>query len=217
MSLDFEHARLAMIEQQIRPWEVLDPRVLACLGEVRREDFVAPAQRALAFTDVALPLGGGEFMMKPVVEGRALQALDLAPEESVLEIGTGSGYLAACLSRLAHTVVSIDIEPGFVEAARGRLDAAGCGNVELAVADALAFQPGRQFDAVCVTGAVSEIPSRFADWLRPGGRLFVVQGASPAMEALRLVRHGDGIKRESLFETDLPYLRGAAPKARFTL
>ncbi|MFC4726668.1 protein-L-isoaspartate O-methyltransferase family protein [Coralloluteibacterium thermophilus] len=217
MSLDFDHARFAMIEQQIRPWEVLDPRVLEALASVRREDFVPAAQRNLAFADVGLPLGDGETMMKPVVEGRTLQALDLEAGDEVLEIGTGTGYLTACLSRLARAVTSIDIRADYVEAARGRLAAAGCGNVDLAVADALAYAPGRQFDAVCVTGAVATVPAHFVEWLRPGGRLFVVEGRSPAMEALRIVRTASGSQRESLFETDLPYLRGAAPVPTFTL
>lgn len=215
MTLDFERARLAMIEQQIRPWEVLDQRVLDAMLATRREDFVAEAQRALAFTDTALPLGNGEYMMKPVVEGRALQALDVAPEHEVLEIGTGSGYLTACLSRLGRAVTSIDIQPAFVEAARARLAAAGCSNVDLQVADALSFAPGRQYDAVCVTGAVAELPAWLDALVRPGGRVFVVHGRSPVMEALRLTRQAGGWQRESLFETDIPYLRGAAPAPRF--
>jgi protein-L-isoaspartate(D-aspartate) O-methyltransferase len=218
MPLDFEQARHAMVEQQVRPWEVLDPRVLDVLGEIRREDFVAPRHRKLAFADLALPLEHGEFMLKPVVEGRILQALDLAPEAEVLEIGTGSGFLTACLARLARAVTSIDVHADFVERARARLQALGISCARIEQADALSFAPGRQYDAVAVTGAVAVLPEHFRSWLKPGGRMFCVQGLSPAQEAIALTRNADerfGI--ESLFETDIPYLRGAAPVARFAL
>ena len=218
MPIDFEQARHAMVEQQVRPWEVLDPRVLDVLAQVKREDFVPPRHRKLAFADLALPMDHGEFMLKPIVEGRILQSLDLAPEAEVLEVGTGSGFLTACLARLARAVTSIDIHADFVERARPRLQALGLANVRLETADALAYEPGRQFDAVAVTGAVAEIPERFRQWLKPGGRLFVVRGASPAQEAVTVTRDDAGrFGIESLFETDLPYLRGAAPAARFTL
>lgn len=217
MAIDFEQARHAMIEQQVRPWEVLDPRVLDTLSQVKREDYVPPRHRKLAFADIALPLEHGESMMKPVVEGRMLQALDLAPEDDVLEIGTGSGFATACLARLARAVTSIDIHADFVERARQRLQADGFANVRLEAADALAYAPGRQFDAVCVTGAVAAIPPRFLEWVKPGGRLFVVRGLSPVQEAVRLVNRDGQWLEESLFETDVPYLRGAEPVERFTL
>lgn len=215
MSFDPEQARFAMIEQQVRPWEVLDSRVLQVMAAVKREDFVAPAQRALAFADLALPLSHGETMMRPVVEGRMLQALDLAPQDEVLEIGTGAGYITACLAWLARSVLSIDVHADFIESVRAKLT--GTGNLRLEVADALTYAPGRMFDAVCVTGAVAEIPDAFRAWVRPGGRLFVVRGRSPAMDAVCLTRRAAGWQAESLFETDLPYLRGAAPMPRFTL
>lgn len=216
-AMDFDTARTTMIENQIRPWEVLDPRVLDALGKVRREDFVPLAYRTLAFADIALPLEHGESMLKPVVEGRLLQALDLNPADEVLEIGTGSGFVTACLAWLAHAVTSIDIHADFIEAARTRLNAAGAHNVRLEVADAMGWNAGRQYDAVCVGGAVAEIPPRMFDWVKPGGRLFVVRGHAPAQEALRMTRRGDGWHSESLFETDIPYLRGAAPVPRFAL
>ena len=217
MNMDFDLARSTMIEQQVRPWEVLDPRVLDVLLQLQREDFVPAEYRRLAFTDIALPLAHGEFMMKPAVEGRMLQALDLGPDDEVLEIGTGSGFATACLARLAHSVTSIDIHADFIESARARLAEAGIGNVQLEVADALSHDPHRQYDAVCVTGAVALLPPHFLEWVKPDGRLFVVRGISPAQEALRMTRRGAGWHTESLFETDIPYLRGAAPMPQFTL
>ncbi len=216
-AMDFNTARATMIEQQIRPWEVLDPRVLDALGQVRREDFVPAEYRRLAFADIALPLEHDEAMLKPVVEGRLLQSLDLSPSDDVLEIGTGTGFVTACLAQLAHSVTSIDIHADFIEAARARLTAAGIHNVRLEVADALGWNAGRQYDAVCVGGAVAEIPPRLFDWVKSDGRLFVVRGNAPAQEALRMTRRGDGWHTESLFETDIPYLRGAAPSLRFAL
>jgi len=217
MSIDFQQARFAMVEQQVRPWDVLDPRVLETLMTVPREDYVPARHRKLAFADLALPLEHGESMMKPVVEGRMLQALALQPEDQVLEIGTGSGFITACLARLTHEVTSLDIHADFTERARARLQADGYVNVRLETADALSWQPGRQFDAIAVTAAVAENPERFVEWLRPGGRLFVVHGLSPVQEALLLTREGEGLLRESLFETDIPYLRGAEPAPRFVL
>jgi protein-L-isoaspartate(D-aspartate) O-methyltransferase len=215
MPIDFQQARFAMVEQQVRPWDVLDPRVLDTLMNVRREDFVPVRHRKLAFADLALPLEHGEAMLKPVLEGRALQAVNLAASDEVLEIGTGSGFLTACLAVLAREVVSIDRHTDFVERARARLAAEGIANVRLETADAFAWNPGRQFDAIVVTGAVATDPERFGAWLKPGGRMFVVHGLSPVMEALRITRRDDGFNRESLFETDLPYLHGAAPAPRF--
>lgn len=217
MAVDFEQARFAMVEQQVRPWEVLDFRVLDVLGSVKREDFAPPRHRKLAYADLALPLEHGEFMLKPVIEGRLLQALDLSPEHEVLEIGTGSGYLTACLGHLARAVHSIDLHPDFIDRARARLQAAGLANVSLEAADALAYQPGRQFDAVAIGGAVAEVPQRFLDLVRPGGRLFVVRGLSPVQEAVLYTRAEHGWAIESLFETDIPYLHGAEPKQRFAL
>ncbi|HTD29420.1 MAG TPA: protein-L-isoaspartate O-methyltransferase [Xanthomonadaceae bacterium] len=215
--MDFDVARSTMIEQQIRPWEVLDPRVLDALSQVRREDFVPVMYRRLAFADIALPLDHDESMLKPVVEGRMLQALDLDAADDVLEIGTGSGFLTACLARLAHSVTSIDIHGDFIDAARARLAAAGALNVRLEVADVLGWNAGRQFDAVCIGGAVAEIPQRVLDWVKPNGRLFVIRGRAPAQEALRMTRRGNGWHSESLFETDIAYLRGTAPLPRFAL
>jgi len=217
MSMNLDQARLAMIEQQVRPWEVLDPRVLKMLGSVRREDFVPAAYRQLAFADFPLPIGHGEIMMKPVVEGRLLQALAVSEGEEVLEIGTGTGYLTACLAQLAREVVSIDLHEDFIASARHRLGLAGITNARAETADAFAWQPGRKFDAIAVTAAVAHVPSGFGRWLKPGGRMFIVHGLPPVQEASLFTWRGDSLHGESLFETDIPYLRGAEPVAQFTL
>ncbi|WP_202845392.1 protein-L-isoaspartate O-methyltransferase family protein [Luteimonas saliphila] len=215
MTFDYAKARETMVEQQIRPWDVLDPRVLEVLVRLPREAFVGERHRALAYADLELPLGHGETMLKPVLEGRALQALALEGGESVLEIGTGSGFLTACLGMLAREVASIERHADLADAALGRLQAQGIGNVEVVAADAFAWDPGRQFDAICVTGAVDAVPSRFVQWLRPGGRMFIVHGRVPAMDAALLRNDVDGHRIESLFETELPYLVGAEPTPEF--
>jgi protein-L-isoaspartate(D-aspartate) O-methyltransferase len=219
MQIQADIARQNMIENQVRPWEVLDARVLDVLGAVRREDFVPARYRALAFADMALPIGHGETMMKPTVEGRLLQALALTPEDRVLEIGTGSGFLTACLARLAHSVTSIEQHADLAESARARIAAAGAQNVRIERAEAVReFDTGERFDAVVVTGAVFALPDRFRRWVAPNGRLFAIVGESPAMQAMLFTRADDTHWREeSLFETDLAYLSHAEPPRRFTL
>ena len=214
-TIDYAQARETMVEQQVRPWDVLDARVLEALSSLPRDAFVPGAYRALAYADLPLPLGHGEVMFKPVVEGRALQALALQPGDDVLEIGTGSGYLTACLARLARDVVSLEQHADLADAARARLDTQRLGNVNVIHADAFAYQTERRFSTICVTAAVDSIPAKFVEWLQPGGRMFVIRGRSPAMEAV-LLHHDAGQPRiESLFETDLPYLAGAAPQPVF--
>jgi protein-L-isoaspartate(D-aspartate) O-methyltransferase len=213
--MDYTKARETMVEQQVRPWDVLDVRVLDVLVRLPREAFVPETHRALAYADIELPLGHGERMMKPVVEGRALQALELDAGDEVLEIGTGSGFLSACLGMLARDVVSLERHPDFVDLARARLQAQGITNVAVEVADAMTWNTERRFDAICVTGAVAAVPSRFLQWLRPGGRMFVVRGNPPVLDAALLRQDVNGIRTESLFETDLTYLVGAAPVPAF--
>lgn len=216
MTIDYAQARELMVEQQVRPWDVLDLRVLDVLSTLPREAFIPEIHQALAYADLELPLGHGQKTMKPVIEGRTLQALALQPGEDVLEIGTGSGYLSACLGALAREVVSLEINPELAQGARANLDRAGLGNnIRIENADALHYTSQRRFDAVCITGAVTSIPSHFIQWLRPGGRLFVVHGHSPVMEAVLVHQDVNGPRIESLFETDLPYLVGAAPSPQF--
>jgi protein-L-isoaspartate(D-aspartate) O-methyltransferase len=215
--MNIEQARLNMVENQVRPWDVLDGRVLDVIARVRREDFVAPTHHQLAFADLCLPLGHGEVMMKPVVEGRVLQALELLPTDHVLEIGTGSGFLTACLATLSAQVTSVDIHADFTSAAAQRLQATGITNASLITGEAVnGWQPDGLYDALVVTGAVFEIPSRWLTWLKPGARALVVRGTSPVQHATLLTHEGAGrYREETLFETDLPYLTHAEPPQRF--
>ena len=212
-------ARQNMIENQVRPWEVLDPRVLDVLAAVRREDFVDPRRRALAFADLALPIGHGETMMKPTVEGRVLQAVGIGAGERVLEIGTGSGFLTACLARLGGEVTSVEIHADLADAARARLAGADIHNARIEVADAMRALPTQAtFDVVVVTGAVYALPDAFRARVAPRGRLFAIVGESPAMQAMLCTREdASHWREESLFETDLRYLVHAEPPRRFTL
>lgn len=219
MTDEFAPARENMIEQQIRPWEVLDPRVLDVFRQVPRHEFAPPPYQSVAYADVDIPIGHGEKMLKPVVAGRLLQALELAGDEDILEIGTGSGFISACLARLGGKVSSIDRHEDLVSAARQRLAAAGIGNVTVECADALdGFQPVQRYDVIVVTGAVDTVPPRFGDWLAVGGRLFIVHGRRPLMTAALVTRtDGSHLHQEALFETELDYLHGAAPVAQFSL
>ena len=215
-AFNFELARHNMIEQQIRPWDVLDQRVLDTLARLPREDFVPDRYRSLAFGDLAIPLGQGEFMLKPNIEARILQALALQPTDCVLEVGTGGGYLTSCLAQLAGTVVSVDIVPEFVEAARVKLKAHDVGNVTLSAGDASHGWSVRRYDAIAVTGSVPAVAEIWRQSLSLNGRLFIVTGRPPAMEALLITRIGEQEwMQESLFETELPYLAGAAPVPAF--
>jgi protein-L-isoaspartate(D-aspartate) O-methyltransferase len=217
MSMNFERARFNMVEQQIRPWEVLDGRVLSLLESIRREDFVPVKYRKLAFADMSIPLGAGQVMMRPNVEGRVLQALDLGEDETVLEIGTGSGFITACLASLAKCVVSVEIFEELRETAKARLEDKNIRNAELFVGDVMrGWQPEQAHDVVVVTGSVPAVPEQFLGWVNPGGRMFVITGDSPAMEARLLTRLSvTEWREESLFETDLPRLINAEEPAEF--
>jgi protein-L-isoaspartate(D-aspartate) O-methyltransferase len=217
MTLNVEQARHSMIEQQIRPWNVVDLQTLDTLNVVPREKFVPVQYKHLAFSDAALPLGHNQWMFKPVLEGRMLQALKVKADDDALVIGTGSGFITACLSHIARAVTSIDVHGDFIESAKVKLKQLECNNVKLEQADVFSFEPNHQFDAIAVTGAVADIPVKFMQWLRPNGRLFVIHGTSPAQEAVCITRVGESYETESLFETDIPFLIGAAPKALFTL
>ena len=216
---NLEQARYNMIEQQIRPWEVLNQRVLDVLTEVPREDFVPERYRRLAFADVRIPLGHEQVMMNPNLEGRLLQALALHPNDHVLEIGTGSGYLTACLARLGRQVSSVDIFPEFTERARQLLQQHGMTNVRLETGDAAQGGSGageQRFDAIAITAALPMVSNSWRELLNVGGRLFVIVGAPPVMEALLITRPSEqDWLTESLFETELPYLLNSVPTPEF--
>ena len=203
-----------MLSQQIRTWDVLDERVLDTLRATHREAFVPETERDLAFADTEIPLPHGQCMMTPKVEARLLQELAVEPTDRVLEIGTGSGYLAACLARLADSVVSLEIFADLCEAAGSRLKQAGVENVELWNRDAMVADFDTGFDAIAVTASVPVLSERFINLLNPGGRLFIVVGRSPIMQAVLIRKHADGSWAErSLFETLLtPMINAEQPE-----
>ena len=210
-AFDTERARHNMIEQQIRPWEVIDPRVLDTLPAVPREAFVPGGYRGLAFADIEIPIGHGEVMLAPKIEAKLLQALAIQPTDRVLEVGTGTGYLAACLARLGGHVVTIDLYGDFTEQARGRLAELGIGNVEYLTGDVFTAEiAGAPFDVIAVTGSLPLASERLEGLLNDGGRLFVVVGEPPAQEAQLVTRVREGVlRREGLFETVIPPLQNA--------
>jgi protein-L-isoaspartate(D-aspartate) O-methyltransferase len=215
--LNIEQARHNMIVQQIRPWEVIDERVLDLLAEVRREDFVPPAYRNLAFCDMQIPLGQGEAMMEPKIEARLIQELTIRPNDKVLEIGTGSGYVTALLARLGGHVTSVEIRPEFMQDAAEKLARNGINNVDLHQGDgARGWQKAARYDAIVVTGSLPVMQEAFKQQLAVGGRLVVIVGQSPVMEARRLTRVSEvSFDADSLFDTDLPPLRNAEGPSRF--
>jgi protein-L-isoaspartate(D-aspartate) O-methyltransferase len=216
--MNFDVARTQMLGQQLRAWEVLDERVLRAFAETPRENFVPREYRDLAFADAEIPLSLGQTMLAPKVEGRVLQALQVEPIDEVLVVGTGSGYLAACLARLARRVTSVDIFPEFATAAAPKLAACGIRNVQLQTADALSLTHRAQFDAIAVTASVPTLDEHFVSMLRPQGRLFIVVGREPAMEARLITLRPDGTPTtEGLFETVLAPLINAERPEPFVL
>jgi protein-L-isoaspartate(D-aspartate) O-methyltransferase len=213
-------ARFNMVEQQIRPWEIFDPKILSLLEELPREQFVPEDYQHLAFADIEVPIGQGQQMMFPRMEAKLLQALDIQANDRVLEVGTGSGFLTACLARLAGQVVSIDIHEDFSNTAAPRLENLGLRNIQLRTGDALAapLDEDGPFDAIAVTGS---LPSNaqadiFRRQLKIGGRLFVIIGSAPVMEALLITRLSDAeYKQEPIVETELAPLINAEQPAVF--
>jgi protein-L-isoaspartate(D-aspartate) O-methyltransferase len=215
--MDYEHLRHLMIEQQIRPWEVLDPVVLDLLNKVKREDFVPEVYRSLAFVDMPLPIGAGESMWEPKLEARVVQELALKPTDRVLEVGTGSGYLTALLSRLVAYVVSVDIHSEFRDQAEAKLKAHGIENAVLRVGDAARdWGSDGKFDAIVLTGSSPVLPEAYLARLNEGGRLFVIVGEGPAMTATLVTCAAPGsCRRQALFETAVKALDNALEPARF--
>jgi len=217
--MNLQQARINMVEQQIRPWEVLDQRVLDHMRDIPREDFVPPEYRGLAYADIRVPIGHGQVMMAPREEARLLQALDIGNQDKVLEIGTGSGYLTALIASLCREVVSVECHADLGAAAAEKLEARHVSNVTMEIGDGgNAWPSAGPYDAIAVTGSLPVIEERFKRQLRRGGRLFVIVGEAPAMEAWRVTRvSATDWSGESLFETVIPPLIGVARPKQFVL
>lgn len=216
--MNFETARHNMIEQQIRPWNVLDLNVLNLLNEVHREDFVPAEYKNEALVDTEIPLGNGEFMLAPRLEARFLQALDIKPHETVLEVGTGSGYMTALLAQLALRVISVDIDQDMSQEAGRKLAAHDISNVTLEIGDAAnGWDEQAPYDVIILTGSTPKLSDKFELSLNINGRLLAVVGDEPNMEVQLITRTGEKeFKRENLFETVVPPLKNAPEPARFT-
>ena len=209
--MNFEKARFNMVEQQIRPWEVLDQDVLDLLMTVKREEFVPAAYRDLAFTEVEIPIGCGQVMLKPVIEGKVLQALRLGKADSVLEIGTGSGYFAALLAARTEWVRTIELEPELVKLASANLARNGVENVVVVQGDGIAGWAERApYDVIVVSGGLPFVPQALLEQLKVGGRLFAFVGEAPVMKARLITCEAEGrFRTEDIFETVVPMLRNA--------
>jgi protein-L-isoaspartate(D-aspartate) O-methyltransferase len=217
--MNVEQARFNMVEQQIRTWEVLDQQVLDLMAKVPREDFVPAAYRNLAFADTCIPLDHGQSMMCPRVEARMLQALQVESRDRILEVGTGSGFVTALLARLGGHVTSIEIHDSLKSAAKAKLAAHGIENVDLYAGDASrGWDRAAPYDVIAVTGSLPMLDENFQNSLAVGGRLFVVVGQEPAMEALLITRNSDTQwATDCLFETVLLSLVGVEQPKRFIL
>lgn len=210
-------ARENMIEQQIRPWDVLDQRVLDVLGEIPREQFVDAQYHGVAYSDHRMPIGHGQEMLNPNVDARMIQALDLQNTDSVLEIGTGSGYTATCLSRLSRSVETVEISAPLAEAARARFAELACSNISSHNLDASEiWDAADEYDAIAFTGSVQTVPEYYKLKMAIGGRLFVVVGdaEAPTMTAMLLTRMAESEwTTDSLFETSIPPLENFSAPA----
>lgn len=215
--MNTEQARFNMIEQQIRPWDVLDPSVLSLLAVVKREDFVPPAYRSMAFFDTEVPLPNGQCMLAPKVEARLLQALEVRKHERVLEIGAGSGHMAALLAHKARQVVTMEIDPVLAKLASENLKRAAVTNVSVVEGDGSKRLPtAGPFDAILLSGSVASIPQRLLNELAPGGRLAAIVGQEPVMTAVIVTRVGENeFKSVNLFDTVAQRLSGFDEPSRF--
>ena len=217
--MNLEQARYNMIEQQIRPWEVLDQKVLDLLTQVPREEFVPHAYRNLAFTDTEIPLDHGQSMLSPKIEAKMIQSLEVQPQDDILQIGTGSGYVTALLASLGGHVTSVDLHADMQEKALQKLNENNIKNVTMECDDAASgWNPNRTFDVIAIMGSLPILPESYQLSLNKGGRLFAFVGDSPIMEAILITRVGDNDwSHEVLFETDVPVLENAPQPERFSL
>ncbi len=215
--MNIEQARFNMIEQQIRPWDVLNLGVLELLAVIKREDFVPPEHRGMAFVDTEIPLPGGECMLAPKVEARLLQELAVHKHERVLEIGAGSGYMAALLAHRAQHVTTLEIHPELARVAAANLKRAGLANVSVVTADGSQALPADgPFDVIVLSGSVAEVPEALLAQLKVGGRLAAIVGHEPVMRALLITRNADhGLTRSVLFDTVAARLHGFKEPTRF--
>ncbi|HRH14468.1 MAG TPA: protein-L-isoaspartate O-methyltransferase [Azonexus sp.] len=216
--MNIEQARFNMIEQQIRPWEVLDPQVLDLLFVVKREDFAPAAYRNLAFADMEIPIGSGQVMLAPRIEARLLQELGIQNTDKVLEIGAGSGYMAALLAARAEYVISIESRPELADFARQNLARAEVANVTVEVGNGINGWAQRgPYDAIVVSGSLPALPDALLKQLRVGGRLVAIVGKAPVMEAQLVTCSSEGIYNTiNLFETVVPALDGAEARTGFS-
>lgn len=215
--MNIDQARYNMVEQQIRPWEVLDQQVLDLLFKIRREEFVPPQYRSLAFVDMEVPLGHGEKMLAPKMEARLLQELAIQPGDRILEVGTGSGYMTALLASLGGHVDSVEIVPEFTQSAATKLAAHRITNVVLETGDAArGWAKQAPYDVIVLTGSVPVLPEAFPQSLTRGGRLIAIVGEPPVMEARLITRMGErAFNSIGLFETCIAPLRNALQPERF--
>ena len=216
--MNIEQARFNMIEQQIRPWNVLDPDVLELLGVVKREQFVPEAYKALAFADTDIPLGGGEFMFTPKMEARILQELQVKKHEDVLEIGAGSGYMAALLAHRARHVTTVEIMPRLKDTAAANLARAGISNVTVELGNGSAgWANGAQFDVIAISGALEVLPEAFLKQVKVGGRIAAIVGHAPVQSVQIITRVSDtAYDSVTIFETNVQPLRSAPVPSHFT-
>jgi len=218
--MNFAQARFNMVEQQIRPWSVLDDTVLQTMESIPRDIFVPESLKTLAYADIETPLAHGESMMFPRVEGRMLQELELDINDECLEIGTGSGYVTACMATMARHVDSIDIHDDFLHQAKDKLAEVNISNVFLENRNALtglsATPSAAKYDAIAVTGSMPEYIPLFENLLKLNGRLFIVIGTHHTMHAMKIIRTENGFERSSLFETTLKPLEGVQIKKQFS-
>ncbi len=216
-NMNIDQARFNMIEQQVRPWEVLDHNVLQVMSDIPREVFVPQQYRDLAFSDVEIPLTGGQATLQPRIEGRIMQSLDIKADDRILEIGTGCGYMTACLSRLGDSVVTIECIQKLSDEAKKNIEAQNISNVNFRVGDAAGgWDQDGPFDVIAVTGSMPVIPKKLKSVLHKRGRLFVIQGVAPVMHAKLITRNSsDGFQEETLFEISIPALSGVNVSKEF--
>jgi len=215
--MNFDVARDVMIKSQLRTWDVIDQRVLDLVARMPRQDYVPAAYRNIAYVDMNIPLGHGEVMMAPKLEARLLQELEIDPQDKILEIGTGSGYMTALLAGLGRQVVSVEIRPEFTAEAAAKLAHHGVRNITLEVGDAaLGWDRQKPYNVILITGSLPILPEAFRQSLAPGGRMIAIVGRAPAMEVRRIRRlDAQSFQEDSLFETVLPPLVNATEPSRF--